>query len=229
MTMRSVLRLTMALVMGAAIVGCGGAGAGSPERGEAEGAHAEMAAAGEGGHAHGHGPELGLAANGELPGYSLYHLEGEWWDQSGEMRSLESLGGRVQLVTMVYTNCGFACPRIIGEMKRLESDFAERYGDEVGYVLVSIDPERDTPERLAQFAADTNLDPARWTLLSADDDQVMELAAVLGVRFYRESETDFAHTNMIAVLDEMGQVQYRQVGVGERDDQTVGTVRRLLE
>lgn len=229
MATNRMVRVLLALVMGAAIVGCGGtAGVGDTGVEDAEGRH--LAEAGDhGGHAHGHGPELGLAGEGELPGYSLFHLEGEWWDQAGELRPLESLAGRVQLVTMVYTNCGFACPRIVAEMKRLESDFAARYGDRVGYVLVSIDPGRDTPERLAQFAADTHLDPARWTLLSADEEQVVELAAILGVRFYRESETDFAHTNLIAVLDEMGQVQYRQVGVGERDDQTVGTVQRLLE
>ena len=141
MTMRMMMRLVAVVAMWAAIVGCG-----AGEVGEQDAGAAEMTAAEPAGHAHGAGPEIGLAGDGELPGHSLYHLEGEWWDQNGEHRPLESLGGRVQLVTMVYTNCAFACPRIVGEMKRLESAFAERYGDDVGFVLFSLDPERDTPD-----------------------------------------------------------------------------------
>lgn len=164
---------------------------------------------------------------GELPGHSLYHLDSEWWDQHGEARPLESLAGRAQIVSMVYTNCAFACPRIVGEMKRLESMFVEEYGDRVGFVLFSIDPERDTPERLAEFAMDLRLDPARWTLLAAEESATEEMAAVLGIRYYRESPTDFAHTNMLALLDPTGQVVYRQVGISERDDQMVAEVRSL--
>ncbi len=182
------------------------------------------------GHEHHHasmadGPD---AVAAELPGLSLYHLESEWWDQIGGRRSLASLEGRVQVVSMVYTHCAYSCPRILADLKRIESELGEAAGDRVGYVLFSIDPERDTPERLAEFAGDVRLDPDRWSVLASDDRHTLELAAILGVRFVRESPTDFAHTNMVAVLNPRGEIVHRQLGVGDVGE-TIAAIQGLLE
>jgi protein SCO1 len=174
------------------------------------------------------GAGASLAASG-LADHSLFHLESEWLDQTGSRRTLRSLEGRVQLVSMVYTNCAHACPRILGDMKRIERELVADGVNDFGFVLVSIDPERDSPERMARFAADLSLDPERWTLLSAPDQTVLELAAVLGVRYARESATDFGHTNLIAVLTPGGEVAHRQIGTGSDVPLTVAAVRVLVE
>jgi protein SCO1 len=163
----------------------------------------------------------------EPSGHSLFHLGSEWWDQHGETRRLESLGGRVQVVSMVYTNCSYACPRIIADMKRLSSLLGPEYGDRVGFVLVSVDPERDTPGRLARFASDVGLEPERWTLLASDEMSTLELATVLGVRYRRESETDFSHTNMLAVLAPTGELVHRQLALGDDLEEVVRAIRAL--
>src|SRR5690606_23496486 len=150
-------------------------------------------------HQHQH-DALEPATVGGLPGHSVYHLESTWWDQTGETKPLSSLGGRVQLVSMVYTHCAFACPMIVADLKRIESALGPELVEVVGFVLVSIEPERDTPARVEAFTTDLRLDPERWTALSSDEGNVLELAAVLGVRYVRESESDFGHTNLIAVL-----------------------------
>jgi protein SCO1 len=188
--------------------------------------HATRAPAAGHGHDHGEGAEHVGAAPALTPtGYSLFHLDSEWQDQTGAVRKLESLGGRVQVLTMAYTYCGYACPRLIADMKRIEGSIDPNLAEDVGFVLVSIDPERDTPERLARFAADLHLDPARWTLLTGSPDAVLELAAVLGVRYARESDTEFGHTNLITVLTPTGEIAHRQLGVGEGVPATLDAVR----
>lgn len=161
---------------------------------------------------------------------SLYNLEGSWTDQDGRARELSDLAGRVQVVAMVYTHCSYACPRIVAQMKRIEAE-AAGWGleERVGFVLVSIDPERDTPERLARFAESSRLDPGRWTLLNGSDDQVLELSVLLGVKYQATAEGEFAHSNVLTILDPAGVAAHRVEGLGAELDGGLETVRALAE
>jgi protein SCO1 len=212
--------------------GCGTGGGPAGEGGRAEaGAVAHAEHTGHAGHAehagHAGEPESGAAIAGPaaLPGRSLYHLNDVWHDQTGTARPLSSLRGRPQVITMAYTHCGHACPRLLLDMKRIE---AELDGAGVGFVLVSIDPVRDTPERLAHYAGATGLDPARWTLLTAPDPAVRGLAALLGVRYRPEGDGEFSHSNVITVLDAAGEIVYRQAGLGEDPGGAVRALASLL-
>jgi len=155
-----------------------------------------------------------MAAAGEPTDLSLYNLEGDWLDQAGVSSPLSSLGGRVQLVSMVYTNCSFSCPRIMADMKRIEGELSEDIRSRVGFVLVSIDPKRDTPDRLAAFAESSRLDPGSWTLLNGSAGQIRELAALLGVKYRADGDGEFAHSNIITVLDEQGEIAHQRTGIG---------------
>ena len=167
-------------------------------------------------------------APGEPTGLSLYNLASGWKDQHGEVRELGSLGGRVQVVAMVYTHCSRTCPWILRDMKRIEAELEASHPGEVGFVLVSIDPERDTPDRLLHFAGSTRLDPGRWTLLSGSDGDVLELAALLGVKYRRENPTDFSHSNVLTVLDRAGEIAHQQIGLGEGVEETIREVKEAL-
>ena len=161
-------------------------------------------------------------------GYSLYDLSSTWRDQTGAERRLAELAGRVRVVAMVYTSCAATCPLIIADLKHVEASLPAEQRDEVGFVLVSLDPERDTPGRLAQWAEQTGLDPARWTLLNGDDDAVRELAVALGVRYQTQPDGEVALTNAITVLDRTGAVVHQQAGQGDDAAVTAAAVARLL-
>lgn len=154
-------------------------------------------------------PEPAQPAIGDL---SLYQLESPWMDQTGASRSLASLAGRPQLVAMTYTSCQVSCPVIVADLKRIEAALDDQ-SLEAGIVLFSLDPVRDTPEQLASYAAEQKLSD-RWTLLRAPDDQVREMAALLGVRYIRSQDGEYAHSNMISVLDEGGALAFQQKGLG---------------
>jgi protein SCO1/2 len=158
------------------------------------------------------------AADGEAPvsaaSFSVYEMESPWRDADGRERTLAFLGGRVQVVAMVYTGCTHTCPLIVTEMKRLEAALPPAERGRVGFVLVSLDPERDVPAQLAKFASSMRLDPAAWTLLTADDEAVRELAALLGIRYRPEADGQISHSNTYLVLDPAGRVIHRQDGLG---------------
>jgi protein SCO1/2 len=157
--------------------------------------------------------------------FSVYDLESRWTDQAGQARDLGSLGGRPRVLALVYTRCAHTCPAIVAEFKRMEAALPAGPGA-LGFVLVSIDPARDTPARLAEFAASARLDPARWTLLTADDESVRELAALLRIRYRPEAAGEYSHANAYLVLDAAGRIVQRQDGLGH-PDRALATLRAM--
>ncbi len=159
----------------------------------------------------------------EVSGASLFNLESEWANQDGDSITLSQIGGKLKIISMVYTHCQFACPRIVADIKIIEEQLKEKGIENVQYVLVSIDPERDNPARLKEFAQENEFDD-HWTLLTSSEDNVLELAVVLGVKYKVISDTDFSHSNLITVLSPTGEVIHRQEGLGAQPDQTIQAI-----
>ncbi|HET6569721.1 MAG TPA: SCO family protein [Rhodothermales bacterium] len=160
---------------------------------------------------------------------SLYLLDSWWFDQSGRRVKLASLQGEPVVLAMVFTHCGSACPMIVHDMKEIAERLPERARLNVRFVLVSLDPERDTPEALSRFAQAHRLDPAHWLLLSGKGTDVRTLAAALGVRYREEADGQIMHANVISFLNEKGEVVYRQEGLGSDPTVMAGKLRSLLE
>jgi protein SCO1/2 len=165
------------------------------------------------------------ATNGAIAAaerFSIYDLGSVWRNQHDVAFPLAALRGRPQALAMVYTHCGATCPITVAEMKRIAAETPAG----VGLVLVSLDPDRDTPGRLASYAAGMGLDSARWTLLTAPDESVRELAATIGVRYRRMSPTEVAHGSVITLLDVAGVVVHQQQGL-DGTDETIRIARTL--
>lgn len=162
----------------------------------------------------------GLPERAEASDFSVYELDTPWRDQDGRERTLASLGGKVRVVAMIYTHCSHTCPLIVDDLKRMERALPPADRERAGFVLVSLDPARDTPERLEEWAEHTaHLDPARWTLLTGGEDGVRELAALLGIRYRPEAGEEISHSNAYLVLDPRGRIVYRHDGwAGELDE-----------
>lgn len=73
-------------------------------------------------------------------------------DHQGNTFSPEQLKGRWTLMYFGYTYCPDVCPTTLYELSRADA-LLEGDGEakDIAYVLVSVDPDRDTPERLAQY------------------------------------------------------------------------------
>lgn len=162
------------------------------------------------------------------PDASIYQLTSTWTTQDERAVRLADFRGRPQLIAMIYTHCGYACPMIVQNMKRALSQLSDAEQAQVGRVLVTFDPERDTPEQLQVFAQAHNLDPDDWTLLRSTDLDVRELSAVLGVRYQQEASGMFSHASLITVLDADGVVVHQQQAINQRLDATADALHQLL-
>jgi len=154
-------------------------------------------------------------AGGPVAGASIFALDVPMIDQHGAAARLADLAGHPLVVTMGYARCTSVCPAIVEEMKGVERTVGARSQD-VRFVLLSLDPGRDSPQSLAAFAAERRLDPARWRLLAPRHaDSVRDLAAVLGVNYAPAGADAIAHSALIVVVDRQGVVRYRQSGAGQ--------------
>lgn len=159
---------------------------------------------------------------------SLHDLDIRWHDQDGKVRTIADLNDGPLVVAMIYTTCVHTCPLIIADLKQLEAALTQEQRAGVRFVLVSMDPERDTVEQLATFARDARLDTARWTLLTGSSADVRMTAAALGIRYRAGASGDIDHSNAITILDAEGEVAYKQRGVGNGTDAARQALIRLL-
>jgi protein SCO1/2 len=151
--------------------------------------------------------------NSLLTDQSLYQLDSSWTDDNGHLLKLASLRGRPQVVCMFFANCQYACPLLVHRMKEIEAGLGENARTNVGFVLVSFDPERDTPAALHNYRIRNELAVGRWTLLHGSPDDILELAALLGVKFKKDAQGQFMHSNVLTLLNAQGEIASQETGL----------------
>jgi protein SCO1/2 len=159
---------------------------------------------------------------------SLYQTEAKWTTDAGKQIKLADLKGRPQVVVMFFASCQYACPILVHDLQKIEAALKPEARPQVGFTLVTIDPRRDTPEALANFRALRVLPAATWTLLHGESDDILELAALLGVKYKEEANGQFAHSNIITVLNAEGEIVHQLVGLGQDVTATVRELEKLL-
>lgn len=165
-----------------------------------------------------------LESTKELPELSVYHLPSTWTTQDNEHILLEDLRGNVLVMVMIYTSCKAACPRLIADMRNIEKQVPEEYLNKTKFIMVSIDPETDTPQRLNAFAKENEMEDDHWMFLRGTPEDTREFAAVLAVSYKKISPIDFSHSNIISVFDEEGVLVHQQEGLGVDNTQTVEAI-----
>lgn len=133
-------------------------------------------------------------------------------DHTGRERSLSEWRGQVLAVTFIYTRCPLPnfCPlmdRHFAEAQRtIASDPSLR--SRVHLVSVSFDPAYDTAKVLGDHAARVSADPAHWTFVTGEREQVDRLAKRFGVSIIREDKpaAEIVHNLRTAVIDRHGRV-----------------------
>jgi protein SCO1/2 len=155
---------------------------------------------------------------------SVFNLTTTWRTEENKELTLKELKGKVLVMVMIYTSCKAACPRLVADMKNISLQIPENKKDDVLYILVSIDPTNDTPERLKAFAKEKEMDGEEWTFLQGNKESVQEFANVLSVKYREISPMDFSHSNIISVFNQQGELIHQQEGLGVNNQETVKTI-----
>jgi cytochrome oxidase Cu insertion factor (SCO1/SenC/PrrC family) len=163
--------------------------------------------------------ERGVAtvADAEAPDFVLT-------DQHGNQVSLADFRGRPVLVTFAFGHCTTVCPSIVRDLLAARAAAGRR---EVSIVVVSLDPWRDTPERLPSLAT-------RWRL--GDEDRVLsggmeEVRRVLdgwGIGRRRDETTgDIDHQGTVIGVNPDGRIAWRLDGGWGRVGELLATLAPL--
>lgn len=142
----------------------------------------------------------------EFPSDSIYQLNIPLTTQDGRTAPLLNFAKQIRIVTMLYTSCAYVCPMTIQSIKDLEAALPEQERARLKILLVSIDPQRDSVETLAAFAAKHELDLARWSLARATPGDVRKLAAMLGVQYRQLANKEFNHSTVLALISPDGRI-----------------------
>lgn len=124
---------------------------------------------------------------------------------NGKTVSLSDYRGKVVLLYFGYTFCPDVCPATLGNTAQA-LNLLGNDADKVQVIMVSVDPERDTPENLAKYVA--HFHPS-FIGVTGKPEELMQIASLYGV-FYEKQEGTKAtgylvdHTATLMVVDREG-------------------------
>jgi protein SCO1/2 len=110
---------------------------------------------------------------------SLIDRPWQWQTEQGETARLSQWRGSPMIVTMFFTSCESRCPLTIAKLKSIDQTL-RRAGVVAQFALVSLDPSKDTPARLASYKKEHRL-PETWHLMTGSREATYELNRALAV------------------------------------------------
>jgi protein SCO1 len=134
-------------------------------------------------------------------------------NQSGQAVTLANLRGKVWVADIIFSRCAGPCPRMTRQMASLQDALPQ--DNSVQLVSLTTDPEFDTPEVLAKYAARFNANPDRWQFLTGTKKEIVNLAidslkltAVETKPEERADEADlFIHSTIFVVVDKQARLR----------------------
>lgn len=143
-------------------------------------------------------PNRGVAVGDPVPDFTLT-------DQTGRPVRLSQMRGEPVAVTFIYTRCPIAtaCPLTTTRFAKLDSMLAAKGFGRL--FTITVEPERDTPKVLAEYASHLKADPKRWKFLTGDPKAVADVASRFGVLYYPEAG-QVVHAQAVAVVDAAGRL-----------------------
>jgi protein SCO1/2 len=106
---------------------------------------------------------------------------------------------RIAVVSFIYTSCSEICPVATARLSQLQDKLGEHMGRDVFFYSITVDPETDTPERMANYAKTFGAGPG-WLFLTGLPEHINEIRYRLGERsrFLGEHRNDLLLSNGFA-------------------------------
>lgn len=149
--------------------------------------------------------------------------------QDGGRLSLGELRGKVVAVTFIYATCADTCPILTAKMAGLQARLGPDFGPKVFFVSVTVDPERDTPAVLKQYAERHRTNPAGWAFLTGAPPEIREVARRYGVFYKRTPRGDVEHTFLTSLVDQSGVLRVQYMGIRFDPGEMLRDLQTLLQ
>lgn len=142
---------------------------------------------------------------------SIYQVSSKWVDQNGKPFLFSELVGRPVALSMIYMSCTYVCPATVAHMKDLDRLLGDKA--QVQFVLVSFDPDRDTPEVMKKYADKQKLEYPKWRFVTSKKEaDIREISALIDFRYKKLEDGEFDHSFGIVALDAQGRIKGTSIG-----------------
>lgn len=154
-----------------------------------------------------------------VDGDTIYHKipEFDFITQDSAAINNETLSESLYIADFFFMSCPSICPKVKQQMLRIY----KRYEKEEIIKLVShtLDPKRDTPERLKMYANNLGVETDKWMFLTGDKDDIYDIAADYFVSAYEDEEAPggLDHSGKILLVDTKGHIRAFAEGTDPED------------
>lgn len=124
-----------------------------------------------------------------------YFTNMELIDQDGERLRFydDVLKDKVVVISFIFTNCEGACPLMTRNLTTIRDMLGGEVGKSIHFVTLSLDPVRDTPAAMKEFAQTHRADEDGWLFLTGNPDNVNLVVSRLG----QYTDNLEAHTTLL--------------------------------
>src|SRR5436309_1204474 len=137
---------------------------------------------------------------GKVPAFELT-------ERIGQSVSDPPLRGKVWVASFVFTRCTGPCPQVTRTMEHLQKELNLARRDDLRLVTFTVDPERDRPKELQNYARHFDADPTKWLFLTGKKEEIHRLLVEgfkVGVREKpvneRKPGDEFDHSTHLVVV-----------------------------
>jgi protein SCO1/2 len=147
--------------------------------------------------------DSGALVQREAPDFNLI-------DQNAESLTRADLKGKIYVVNFFFTSCPSICPIMTANMTKIHERFL--HYDDLEILSLTVDPKRDTPETLKEYAVNRKINSPKWHFLTGEKDSIYAVA----YKFLSSAMEDgsapggFLHTEYFVLVDKEGKMRSRE-------------------
>jgi protein SCO1/2 len=153
----------------------------------------------------------------------------------GETVSTDTLMGKVWIADFFFTTCPAICPMLTAQFEAVQASIQNQgLADQVRLVSFSLDPQRDTPETLAEYAELHEVQAGLWHLLTGDKDTIWSLSNQ-GFKLAVDPIADdpmnpISHSGKFVLVDHAGMIRGYYDGLDPKSVEQLQTdIERLVQ
>lgn len=144
--------------------------------------------------------------------------------------SINDLENKIVVADFFFTHCGTVCPKMTSSMKKVQEVLSSN--NNLLLVSFSIDPRRDSSQRLAWFASKHDIDQHNWQFLTGDKKQIYRLARKSFLVTATDGDggpDDFIHSDQLVLVDQQKKIRGFYSGTNDKAVQRLITdIQKLI-
>ena len=143
------------------------------------------------------------------------------------------LEGKVIVLSFIYTNCPDICHITSSKLNLFKNSLDNNLKENLYFISISFDPDRDTPEVLKKHVQHMNLDLSNWIFVTGNQLDIKKVLNAAGIEPIIKSGPDsksytYSHRDRISLVDQDGQIRKHYKGTNFDETELSNDIQTLL-